>query len=76
MVFRLEITYTDVLNIPGLNYIEASAIGYTLPLGVYEISNFNWILKSLLPDNFKVNITIDDIRLRSNLSKNETIILI
>ena len=31
------------------------------------------MLKSLLLDDIKVNITIDDIRLRSKLSNNETI---
>ena len=31
------------------------------------------MLKSLHPDEFKVNITIDDIRLRSNLTTDKTI---
>ena len=31
------------------------------------------MLKSLLPDEMIVNITIDDIRLRSNLTTTETI---
>ena len=37
---------------------------YTLPPSFYEIGDFNLMLKSLLPDDVKVDITIDDIRLR------------
>ena len=47
---------------------------YTLPPGVYEISEINLMLKSLLPKEVKVNIKIDDIRLKSNLKINQTLI--
>ena len=40
---------------------------------MYEISDINLMLKSLLPKEVKVNITIDDIRLKSNSTTNETI---
>ena len=40
---------------------------------MYEIIDFNFMLKSLLPKEVKVNITIDDIRLKSNLTTNKTI---
>ena len=46
--------------------------GYTLPHSVYEITYFNLMLKSLLAKKLKVNITIVDIRLRSNLNTNKT----
>ena len=36
--------------------------------------DFNNTLKYILPDNVKVNITIDDIRLKSNLKINQTLI--
>ena len=51
-----------------MNYIAASTIGYTLPPGIYETTDFNLVLKSSLPDDVKVRITADDIRLRSNLT--------
>ena len=72
MVYRMELTYDEVLDIPDIKCIAGSAIGYTLPPGVYEISDLNLILKSLLLDEVRVNITIDDIRLRSNLTTAET----
>ena len=50
-----------------MKYINASTIGYTLPTGLYKVSDFNSMLKSLIPAEVKVNNTIDDIRLKSNL---------
>ena len=73
MHFRLELTYTEILSILDLNYIYQSITKYTLPPGVYEISDFNWTFKSFLQDDYKINIIIDEIRLRSNLSNIETI---
>ena len=40
---------------------------------MYEIIDFNFMLKSLLPKEVKVNITIDDVRLKLNLTTNKTI---
>ena len=73
MVFRLELSYTEILNTLDMKYIDASTTGYTLPPGVYEFSDINSTIKSLLPDGFIVNITIDDIRLKSNKTNNKTL---
>ena len=37
--------------------------------------DLNNTLKFILPDNVKVSVTIDDIRLKSNLKTNQTLIL-
>ena len=42
--------------------------------GIYEVVDLNNTLKHILPDNVKINITIDDIRLKSNLKFNQTLI--
>ena len=42
--------------------------------GIYEVVDLNNTLKHILPNNVKVNITIDDIRLKSNLKINQTLI--
>ena len=62
-----------MVDIFDIDYIGASTIGYTLLPGIYEISDLNLMLKSLLPNEVKTNITIDDIRLRSNLTTNKII---
>ena len=64
MVYRLELTYTEIDYILDTKYIAATSTGYTLPLGIYETSDINLILKSLLPDGEEINTTVDDIRLK------------
>ena len=61
------------MNILDLKYITGSTKVYTLPPGVYEFMDINFMLKSLLPKEVKLNITIDDITLKSNLATNKTI---
>ena len=73
MVFRMGLTYSEVEKVDDTIYIATSTIRYTLPPGKYEISHNESMLKSLLPDEVKVKITIDDIRLRSNLTTNKTV---
>ena len=40
--------------------------------GIYEITDINLKLKSLLPNKVKLKVTIGDIRLKSNLSSHKT----
>ena len=40
---------------------------------MYEITDINKTLEYILPDNVKVSITVDDIRLKSNLKINQTL---
>ena len=72
MVFRMELTYHAVADILDTQYIDAETAGCTLPAGIYESNVIKLMLKSLLPVHKKVNFTFDDIRLRSNLTTNET----
>ena len=52
---------------------SATSVGYTLLPEIFEITDFNLMLKPLLPDEVKVKITIDDNRLGSILTTNKTI---
>ena len=73
MVFRKELTYSEFEKKLDGKYIATSCTGYILPHGIYEIDDIYLLLKSLLPHDLKVDITIDDIRLRSNSTNNKTI---
>ena len=73
MVFSMQLTYPEVVEILDTKYVDASCTGYTLEPGIYEISDINIMLKSLFPDEVEVSNTTDDIRLSSNLTTNETI---
>ena len=73
MVYRLELTYDEIIDILDVKYITGSTFGYTITTGVYEMNDICLIIKILLPNEVKVNNTIDDFRLKSNLTTNETI---
>ena len=74
LVYIMRLSYDEIMNILDLKYIPTKRTGYSLHVGIYEIIDLNSILKHILPDNVKVNITIDDIRLKSNLKINQTLI--
>ena len=63
MVFRMELTYCEIEKILDVKYIATSTTRYTLPVGIYETSGISSMLKNLLPNEVKVNFTIDDNRL-------------
>ena len=73
MVYRLQLTFDEIIDILDVKYKAGSTTGYTLPPGIYESSGISLMLESLLLKQLKLNITIDDIRLKSNLSTNKTI---
>ena len=56
-----------------VKYFAGSSVGYTLPVGICENKIINSIKKLLLLREEKVKITIDDIRLKTNLATNKTI---
>ena len=69
----MQLTYEEIIDILDIEYIAGSTNGYTLPPGVYVVSDLKLMLKSLLHDDVKVSLTMDDIGLRSNLTANKTI---
>ena len=74
LVYRMRLFYDEILNILDLKYIPTKRTGYSLNPSIYEVVDLNNSLKHILPDNVRVNITIDDIRLKSKLKINQTLI--
>ena len=68
----MQLTYSENGYKLDVKYIATSTAEFTLLPGTYENSDLNLMLKSLLPDDVKLKITIDDIRLRPNLTINKT----
>ena len=66
--------YDEILDVVDVNFFPTERAGYTLPPGIYEIFDIDRTLECLLSDFVKVSITLDDIRLRSNLNINQTLI--
>ena len=73
LVYRMQLTYDEIIDVLDLKYIPTRT-GYSLNPGIYEVTDINNVLKFILPDNVKVTITIDDIRLKSNLKIIQTLI--
>ena len=74
LVYRMQLTYNEFIDILDLEYIPRKRRRYSLYPGISEVVDLNNTLKHILPDNVKVSVTIDDIRLKSNLKINQTLI--
>ena len=74
LIYRMQLTYNEIIDVLDLEYIPTKRTGYSLNPGIYEVVDLNNTLKYILPDNVKVSVTIDDIRLKSNLKTNQTLI--
>ena len=72
LVFRTELSYSEIEDILEVKYIATKTTGYTLPPGLYEISDLILIMTSLVPNEVRVIITIDGTTIRSNSTPNKT----
>ena len=70
----MRLTYDEIMDILDLKYIPTKRTGYSLNPGIYEVIDLNNTLNYILPDNVKVSVTIDDMKLKSNLKTNQTLI--
>ena len=74
LVYRMQLTYDEIIDTLDLKYNPTKRTGYSLYPGFYEVIDLNNTLKYILPDNIEVNNTLDDIRLKSILKIKQTII--
>ena len=74
LIYRMRLSYDEIMDILDLKYIPTKRTGYSLNPGIYEVVDLNNTLKRILPDNVKVSVTIDDFKLKSNLKINQTLI--
>ena len=76
LVCRMRLSYDEFIDILDLKYIPTKRVGYSSNPGIYEVIVLNNTLKYISRDTVKVNITIDEIRLKSNLKITQTLIFI
>ena len=74
LVYRMQLTYDEIIDILDFKYIPTKRIGYSMNPGIYEVVDLNNTLKYILPDDVKMYFTIDDVKLKSNLKINQTLI--
>ena len=70
----MRLSYDEIMDILDLKYVPSKRTGYSLNPGIYEVVDINNTLKYILPDNVKLSITKDDVRLKSNLKIIQSII--
>ena len=63
LVYRMQLTYDEIIDVLDLKYISTKRIGFSLDPGIYGIVDLNNTSKYILPDNVDINVTIDVIRL-------------
>ena len=69
----MEITNSEIEYILDTKSIAALTTGYTLPPVIFGISDLKLMLKYLIPKAVEVDLTFDDIGLRSLINTNKTI---
>ena len=74
MVYRYRLTYDEILGVLDLKENPTTRRGISLNPEVYDLTDIYKTLKYILHDNVKVSIKIDDIRLKSKLKNNQTLI--
>ena len=72
MVFRMELTYNEIEIILDMKYRDTSTTAFTFPQSIFAISDVELVVKSILPEEVKVVIRNDDIKLKPNLTTNKT----
>ena len=72
----MQLTQDEIVDILDIKVFPSKRTSYTLPPGIYDMSDFNRTLKYSLPDVVKVSISIDYIRVESNLIINQTLVFI
>ena len=72
LVYRLQLAEDEIVVNLNFKKVSGSTRGYTLSAGVYEVNDNNFMSKSLLPKELKVNITNEDVKLKSNLTTSKT----
>ena len=70
----MRLSFDEIMDTLDLKYIPTKRTGYSLYPGSYEVVDLNNSLKHIVTDNVKVSVTIDDVRLKSNLKTNHTLI--
>ena len=64
----MEMTCDDNVVVLDINNTAGSTIGYTLPPAKHGTNHLRLMLKSFLPIEVKVNLTVDDNRRSLNLT--------
>ena len=73
-VYRMQLTYDEIMDILDLKHIATKKIGYTLKPNIYQRNDKNKTLKNISPDNVVISVSIDEKIYKSNFQIKQTLI--
>ena len=74
LIYRMQLTYNEIIDILDLEYIPTKRIGYSINPNINNVVDLNNTLKNFLPNNVKISVTIDEKKYKSNLKTNQLLI--
>ena len=74
LVYRFRLTYDEIMDILDLKYISTKRMGFSTEPNIYNVVDLNKTLKNILPDNVKIDITIDERKYKTDLNTNQTLL--
>ena len=74
LVYRMRLSYDEIMDILDLKYIPTKRMGYSIEPNIYNIVDLNKTLKNILPTNVKIDVTIDERKYKTDLKINQTLI--
>ena len=74
LVYRMRLSYDEIMDILDLKYIPTKRTGYSIEPNIYNVVDLNKTLKNILPNNIKIDITIDERKYKTDLRINQTLI--
>ena len=74
LVYRMQLTYDEIIDILDLKYIPTKRMGYSIEPNIYNVVDLNKTLKNILPNNVKISVSIDERKYKTDLKINQTLI--
>ena len=74
LVYRMQLTYDEIINILDLKYIPTKRIGYSIEPNIINVVDLNKTFKNILSNNIKINVSIDERKYKTDLKINQTLI--
>ena len=70
----MQLTFDEIIDTLDLKNIPTKRLGFSLKPNIYQISDINKTIKYILPNDAKINVTIDEKIFKSVLKINQTLI--
>ena len=74
LVYRMQLTYNEIINTLDLKFIPTKRMGYSIEPNICNVVDLNETLKNILPNNIKINVSIDERKYKTDLKINQTLI--